>query len=381
MKKFECTCGNRLFFENTECLSCKSEVGWCPVCRNLVPLLKNSDESLACGRPECGAALVKCRNYAVEQVCNHCCIPVAEPGINPLCCCCRLTVVIPDMTVPNNRKKWYRLEVAKRRLLHLLDLLKLPYGRAEDGISLPLSFDFKADVIPPAGIWRTMADERVYTGHQDGKITINLREADDAEREKLRIDLNEAHRTLCGHFRHEIGHYYWQMLVPQKLDAEFAQVFGDPEHPSYAEALEKYYLAGAPADWQTRFVSPYAGMHPWEDFAETFSLYLDMAEVLDTASESDLVTRVNPQTDDLDHLLARYLELAVAANELNRSMGLIDLVPEVVTAEVRRKMAFVHDLVRKAARGTVGSEGTPPPQKEKGSVVAPAPATAPVSVS
>jgi hypothetical protein len=39
--------------------------------------------------------------------------------------------------------------------------------------------------------------------------------------------------------------------------------------------------------------------------------------------------------------------LAVAANELNRSMGLVDLVAEVLTEDVRRKTAFVHDLVRR----------------------------------
>ena len=372
MKKFECTCGNRLFFENTQCLACQSEVGWCPVCRKLTPLLKNSGDELSCGRPECGAALVKCRNYAVEEVCNWCCLPPADSAAAPLCRACRLTEVIPDLTVAGNRKKWYRLEVAKRRLLYLLDLLRLPYGKAEDGAALPLSFDFKADIIPAEGIWRTMCEERIYTGHQNGKITINLREADDAEREKLRVDFNEAHRTLCGHLRHEIGHYYWQALVAGKADAEFAQHFGDPEHPAYAEALEKYYHDGAPADWQARFISPYASMHPWEDFAETFSLYLDMAEVLDTAKESELVAHVDLLADDLEHLIARYIELAVAANELNRSMGLIDLVPEVVTAEVRKKMEFVHGVVRSADRKPVGRECPSPPETGSNPVV-PAP--------
>jgi len=245
-----------------------------------------------------------------------------------------------------NRERWYRLEIAKRRLLYLLDLIELPYGRAEDGIVPPLSFDFKADVVPLNGIWRTMAAERVYTGHQDGKITINIREADDAEREKLRVDLNEAHRTICGHFRHEIGHYYWQMLIPNHGESEFQEAFGDPEHPSYADALETYYRDGAPPDWKERFVSAYASMHPWEDFAETFALYLDMVDVLDTAGQSELVAPIDVRTAELEDMLSQYLKLAVAANELNRSMGLVDLVPEVLTAAVRRKTTFVHDLVR-----------------------------------
>jgi len=375
MKKFECTCGNRLFFENSRCLSCEREVGWCPVCREIVPLIPGGEYSLVCGGSECGATLIKCRNYLIEDICNRCCIAESHETASPLCNSCRLTEVIPDLTVPGNRQKWYRLEVAKRRLLYLLDLLELPYGRAADGIALPLSFDFKSDIAPSSGIWRTMAGERVYTGHQDGKITINIREADDSERERLRVDMNEAHRTLCGHFRHEVGHYYWQLLVPHRRDAEFADVFGDPSCPAYAEALETYYRDGPPADWQARFVSAYASMHPWEDFAETFALYLDMVEVLDTAGQSDLVPPVDVQTGELDHMLTRYLELAVAANELNRSMGLLDLVPEVVTADVRRKMTFVHDLIRNSVCRASSDQAAGKPSS--GTQVTPLPAIAP----
>jgi hypothetical protein len=265
-----------------------------------------------------------------------------------LCDSCRLTEVIPDLSVAGNRKKWYRLEVAKRRLLYLLDHLSLPYGGAEDGIQPPLSFDFKSDIVPAGGLWRTMSAERIYTGHNDGKITINIREADDAEREKLRIDMHEAHRTLAGHFRHEIGHYYWQMLVPGRQEEEFKAVFGDHEHPSYAEALETYYRDGPPADWQARFVSAYASMHPWEDFAESFALYLDMVDVLDTANHTDLVAPLPPQRAELNEMISQYLKLGIAANELNRSMGLIDLVPEVLTQPVLEKLAFVDSLVREA---------------------------------
>ena len=54
---------------------------------------------------------------------------------------------------------------------------------------------------------------RVLTGHASGLITLNVEEADDAKREKIRHDLREPYRTLLGHFRHEIGHYYWDRLV------------------------------------------------------------------------------------------------------------------------------------------------------------------------
>ena len=51
------------------------------------------------------------------------------------------------------------------------------------------------------------------TGHDDGLITINIAEADSAERERRRVELGEPYRTLLGHLRHEVGHYYWDLLV------------------------------------------------------------------------------------------------------------------------------------------------------------------------
>ena len=84
-----------------------------------------------------------------------------------------------------------------------LDSLGLPHGTIADGFVSGLSFDFKGDSIAPQSLWRTVGtQERVFTGHAGGKITINIREADTVEREKLRIDLGEGHRTLIGHFRH-----------------------------------------------------------------------------------------------------------------------------------------------------------------------------------
>jgi hypothetical protein len=295
--------------------------------------------------------LLKCGNYALEHICNRCVLLVNEspdgaPTADTLCDYCQLTEVIPDLSIEGNRQRWYELETAKRRLLLLLDQLGLPYGGAASGIALPLSFDFKADAIPADGVWKMMSDERVYTGHQDGKITINVREADVVEREKLRVDLNEAHRTLCGHFRHEIGHYYWQLLVAGRCEPEFKAVFGDHEQPPYDEALNRYYQNGPLPDWETRFVSAYATMHPWENFAETFALYLDMAAVLDTAIHAGIVSNIDVRQSSLEEMIVEYQKLGVAANELNRSMGLTDLVPEVLSEGIRGKLAFIHNLVR-----------------------------------
>jgi hypothetical protein len=107
------------------------------------------------------------------------------------------------------------------------------------------------------------------TGHDNGLITLALQEADDAEREKSRVAMHEPYRTLLGHFRHEIGHYFLDRLVREggKLEP-FRALFGD-ETLDYGQALQRHYQQGAPGDWQSRFVTAYATMHPWEDFAET----------------------------------------------------------------------------------------------------------------
>ena len=169
------------------------------------------------------------------------------------------------------------------RVFYDLGELGLPYGMEADGVEPPLDVrhsrrtSCRAEIL--AG--RSATTERVYTGHAAGRITINVREADDVEHEKLHVELGEAHRTLIGHFRHEIGHYYWDQLVKGHHEDESRAVFGDHDNPTYAEGLERYYKDGPPADWAQNFISAYATMHPWEDFAETWATYLDMISGLD----------------------------------------------------------------------------------------------------
>jgi hypothetical protein len=189
--------------------------------------------------------------------------------------------------------------------------------------------------------------EQVYTGHSEGKITINVREADDAERERLRVDFQEAHRTLIGHFRHEIGHYFWHLLVENRDESAFREMFGDYQSLPYTEALARYYEVGPPADWQHSFISAYATMHPWEDFAETFATYLDMVSVLDTAGHMGLG---GPGMDaEFSAMVEYYQDLGIVLNEMNRAMGLIDLVPEVFRPKTLRKMQYVSDLIRRSS--------------------------------
>jgi hypothetical protein len=246
---------------------------------------------------------------------------------------------------------WGRLEAAKRRLLYTLDLLKLPYGSKLESFEPPLSFDFKADTTRAGKWWWSLSkEERVYTGHADGKVTINLREADPVELEKSRVLFQEAHRTVIGHFRHEIGHYYWQMLVLKKCESDFKAVFGDHENPGYSDSQDRYYKEGPPKDWQARYISSYATMHPWEDFAETYATYLDMVSVLDTAFHMNVYKSLNSTTSELREMLSRYIELGVVLNEMNRAMGLLDLVPEIFAAPIVEKLQFVHRLVRDASK-------------------------------
>jgi hypothetical protein len=355
MKMYTCYCGNILFFENSVCLACRREVGWCPVCKGMHALLPQEDGRYTCANPACRAHLVKCHNYAVHNVCNRMiAVATTEPAHTnhgKLCDYCRFNATIPDLSVEGNLAKWYQLEVAKRRLLYTLDVLNLPYGTRADGFELPLSFDFKADIAPASKAWRSSeGGEKVYTGHANGKITINIREADPVEREKLRVNMGETHRTLIGHFRHEIGHYYWQLLVQHKEEDAFKALFGDHTCPSYQQALSYYYKNGPKPYWRQAYISAYATMHPWEDFAETWGAYLDMVSVLDTAENAYLL---KPGTDDLasknfDSMVVSYLQLGIKVNEVNRAMGLMDILPEIFTQPVLQKLKYIHQLIHKA---------------------------------
>lgn len=333
MKTSRCSCGNTLFFDSIRCVACGRSTGYCPTCRAVHDLVVETDEErLSCGH--CSAQLVRCKNFAVEDVCNVCVGPddVAE-NAEPLCEFCAFTRVVPDLSVDGNRERWRRLERAKRRALERIRAIGVPFSQFRG--DLPLWFEFKAD-----------GEQPVSTGHANGVITINIREADDVEREKSRVKFGEPHRTLVGHFRHELGHYFWQLFVTGTLLADYRELFGNENEPSYDAAREAYYESGPPDDWPNRFVSAYAAMHPWEDFAETFGAYLDLRAVLGTAVHFGICRKL-PR--DFDEMLTEYQTLGVVANEWNRDLGLLDLVPEVFVPPVAEKLKFVHRVMHTAA--------------------------------
>jgi len=333
MKVFRCSCGARVFFDNSACLSCGHALGFAPEAAELWALDGGSDTTEIGG-----VSYRKCANYVENGVCNWL-VRVDSPS--ELCQACALNRVIPDLSQPDNRALWLEVEKAKRRLVYSLNQLGLPLSSKTDDPVRGLSFDIKADV----------GSEHVLTGHDDGLITLNLNEADPAEREKMRLAMKERYRTLLGHFRHEIGHYYWDRLVRDAgRSQDFRQVFGD-ERADYAEALKRHYAAPPDPNYAEHFISHYAYSHPWEDFAETFAHYLHVIDTLETGQQFGFASEL-AGPEDFEHLMAEWFELSVALNSLNRSMGLPDAYPFAIAPAVQKKLRFVHELIYAARRAS-----------------------------
>ncbi len=332
MRAFACPiCGRLVRFESQRCLQCGNELAFDWGARQIVALHD---------RPRCpGNRLTRCNGLVGED---------AE-----WCASCALTRKRPADDDSEGLEGFAEAEAAKRRLLFELLELGLPvvgWREREGG----LAFDLLSS-----------ANEPVTTGHAGGVITLDLAETDDAQRERRREELGEPYRTVLGHMRHEIAHYYQDILVPEGTAArdECRAIFGD-DREDYAAALSRHYEDGAPEGWAATHVSAYATMHPWEDWAETFAHYLHIRDTLQTA-EAYGVRVDGPQvatTDsaplhsdpeapapDVETLLDAWLPLTYALNAINRSMGAPDIYPFVLTAAVQRKLAFVDRCVRAGA--------------------------------
>ena len=352
MKLFECQhCAQLLYFENTGCERCGHLLGYLPESAVLSALTpEDGGRWRALVAPETLFRL--CAN-ADHEACNWL---LPADGRTSFCRACRHNRTIPDLAPPENLLRWQRLEAAKHRLIYALLRLGLPLVSLFDDPETGLAFDFLADFAPtPAGT------AQVSTGHANGLITINIIEADDAERERVRSAMAEPYRTLLGHFRHEVGHYYWERLVRDGVWLTwFRTLFGD-ERQDYATSLQAYH-EGPPPDWQEHFVSGYASAHPWEDFAETWAHYLHIVDTLETAAAFGLRVRPTVGRDpalamtiefdpyrqrDFDALIQAWLPLTYAVNSLNQSMGLPDLYPFVLAPTVLGKLRFVHGLIHR----------------------------------
>ncbi len=354
MKLFECqNCHQPLYFENTQCERCGHRLGYLPDVGTLSALDPTDQygvwSALATSEP-----LYKFCANADLDACNW---MLPADSADTHCAACRHNRTIPDLSDTANLTRWRKLELAKHHLFYTLTNLKLPLQSRIDNPEEGLAFDFLTDTVAADG---TVTP--VLTGHAKGLITINVAEADDAEREKRRTEMGEPYRTLLGHFRHESGHYIWDRLVrddPALLE-RFRALFGD-ERQDYGEALKRHYADGAPADWQANFVSTYATAHPWEDFAETWAHYLHIVDTLETARAFGL--RVRPRITEgaeleaevdfnphkarrIEDLIDLWLPLTYAVNSLNRSMGQPDLYPFILSAAVIEKLGFMNGMVR-----------------------------------
>jgi hypothetical protein len=349
MRIYKCAhCGQQVYFENTYCERCGHSLGFdkdnMELC-TLVPTQNNQYQVYQ----KTDKDYQYCANHQ-HGVCNWL---VPSNGNSIFCEACDLNNTIPDLLNVTNLELWRLLENAKHRLVYSLIKLRLPVPTKKVEPVSGLAFDFLADQDPV---------NRVLTGHDNGLITINIEEADDAVRELSRKNMGEPYRTLLGHFRHEVGHYYWDVLIMNSHYLnEFRQLFGD-ESADYGTALQNYYQQGAPPNWLQNHISVYASSHPWEDWAESWAHYMHMMDTLETAYAFGLdITPVmaNPtenvaatmdsdpyKLDNFNDIVSRWLPFTYAMNSINRSMGHHDLYPFVMSQPVIDKLAFIHKVCR-----------------------------------
>lgn len=345
MRRFSCpACDTEVHFDNSTCLNCGTEIGYDCEAEAFLPLGADDGHEACANRLAAGCNWLTLEGAAFCPACQH-------------------NRTVPDLSVPGNQENWRAIEQAKRYLFYSLLKWDLPHptlGESPTG----LAFDFLADTVDANG-----NQQLVLTGHADGLITLNIAEGDDAERARRRALLGEPYRTLIGHMRHEVGHFYWDLLVRDggKVD-DFRAVFGD-ESADYGEALQAYYANGPRPDWQLNSISAYASAHPWEDFAETWAHYLHIVDASETAyafgmslrpvkgSRKKVTLDHNPYFDSsIDDVLDDWVPLTVAINCLNRSMGQPDLYPFVLSEAVTHKLGFMHQLVQ-GAGGTRRRKG------------------------
>lgn len=343
MKLFHCTsCGQLIYFENNKCECCGHLLGFDSETLELLPL-EDAGSGLFTVFNRGPRLYYYCANHQYN-VCNW----LVDAGANtPFCAACDLNHTIPNLSEPQYRAYWSDIEKAKHRLIYTLLRLQLPVFSKKINAETGLQFDFIAEE----------GNQKVYTGHANGVITINIAEADDIKREQARRDMNEVYRTLLGHFRHEIGHYYWDRLISGTYFlTECRKLFGD-DQADYGKAVQEHYKNPAPAGWQQNYISAYATTHPWEDWAETWAHYLHIIDTLETAYAFGITVNPGLQTGgtfsadvnrnpysikDFHEIFKLWLPISFMMNSMNRSMGLNDSYPFVVPSPVVEKLSFIH---------------------------------------
>jgi len=371
-RSYRCQCGRPVFFRNSQCLACGTQLGYDvdagrvvaiepvpPVAPAVAAAADHHGEWRRYG-DAASPLFRRCANFETAAGCNWL-LPVRliAEGDDGLCVACKLNRTIPDQSIPENRELWSRVELAKRRLVSSLIALGLPVLSKESADpQRGLAFDFLR-ALP--------GEPPVMTGHASGIITINVEEADDSRREQIRAAMREPYRTLLGHFRHEVGHYYWDRLVWNTPWLEpYRALFGD-ERIDYAAALRNHYENGPPDDWAKRYVSSYASTHPWEDWAESWAHYLHMVDTMDTAlsfgldasdveldheayTAADLWQPQSKNAPEFLGFLNSWIRITSVITELTRSMGQPDFYPFALPRTAIAKLHFIHSVVN-AERG------------------------------
>lgn len=327
MKTYRCRrCSAALYFENSVCVACGTPLGYSRAEAAIVPV-----DDAGVYRDEDGARWFVCANLNL----SGCTWLTPTPGGQ--CAACDLTRTRPSDDDLTGLAQLVDAERAKRHLVAELDTLGFPVVSKHDDPVNGLAFDLLSSV-----------SEQVLIAHADGLVTIDLAESDDAHREKVRDQLDEPYRTVLGHLRHEVGHYYEWQLVEQRGGAVLdraRELFGD-ETVSYQDSVQRHYDSGPPEGWPDRYISSYATMHPYEDFAETWAHYLHICDTVETVVEYGLlpVSEVKRQSSFRDLVTQVWIPLSTTLNMVNRSMGAGDLYPFVIPDEVLDKLEFVATL-------------------------------------
>ncbi len=331
MRSFRCrVCDNALYFENSLCVSCKSALAYSRDEKAIVPIDAQGQYVDSAGK-----IWHICRNLNLSG-----CTWLTEK-VGGQCFSCELTRTRPNNSDLEGLAAYPIAEQAKRRLIVELEAQGFPLLGRDPSIPEEEDQGLGFDLIS-----NKTTDEKVIIGHANGIITIDLDEGDDAYREKVRVDLDEPYRTMLGHFRHEIGHYYeWQLVRGDERMERCRELFGD-ESKDYQAEIDRHYAEGPPSNWKQSYISMYATMHPFEDFAETWAHYLHICDTIQTAREYGLATvgDLSSFSTFRDVVTGVWIPLSTALNQINRSMGKEDLYPFVIPAPVLDKLEFVASL-------------------------------------
>ncbi|MGK0413903.1 MAG: hypothetical protein ACJA1B_002120 [Polaribacter sp.] len=344
MKIFQCgNCNHAIFFENVTCENCGHLSGY--RAEDFKMLTFNfSNDALISDRE--GVAYKFCKNKEYE-VCNW---VLEKDSPEEFCSACQLNRTIPKLSDADNFENWTHMEIAKHRVIYQLQKVGLSLPNKMDNDEVGLCFDFVSNKSNP----------KLMTGHANGVVTILIREGNSVLREKARKQLSEPYRTLVGHLRHEVGHYFWDRLIRDYPDtlAEFRSIFGNDEL-DYGKALNTYYKNGAPENWQKSFISEYATSHAWEDWAETWAHYLHIMDMVETGyffrlsvkpagKKNKLKTRISfdpYKVENFDKIIENCVPLSFAVNSMNRAMGVPDIYPFVISPIIVEKLRFIHRLL------------------------------------